>query len=293
VHPHNLHDALYIIRQKDIIAHHTCKHFILLKPSDISIGLFLSKGSSRYSEETHLMLAAIYNNRLNEIIEEPMGHWGTTFWDTVSTFGTSSTYPVFHVIIDHRKLQLQTAITHGQQQILNHLSKLLDTETMADVNFIVKGQEVKAHSAIVVSGSPVMVAMFETGKFQKSLTKKVEIKDIDPSIFRQMPRYLYTGEAPKLEWTSQTELLFLAADKYQIDGLKKICEESLVDNLCLRNAVHLLVLADLHYSTKLFEGSLNCLKKNKKDIWNRPEWKQLMENYPDLFFQLIKFKFKY
>jgi speckle-type POZ protein len=232
------------------------------------------------------MVAAIYNNQLNEMIEQPTGVWSTTYCDTVSTFGLSSTCPVFQVIIDHRKLnQLQTAITHGQQQILNHLSKLLDTETMADVNFIVKGQEVKAHSAIVVSGSPVMAAMFETGKFKESLTKKVEIKDIEPSTFRQMLRYLYTGETPKLEWTNQTELLFLAADKYQIDGLKKICEESLVDNLCLRNAVHLLVLADLHYATKLLEGSLNCLKKNKKDIWDRTEWKQLMENYPELFFR--------
>ena len=232
------------------------------------------------------MVAAVFNNQLKEIKEQPAGQWGPVFWDTVSTLGLNSIYPVFQVIIDSRKLdQLKPAITHGQQQILNHLSKLLDTETMADVNFIVRGQEVKAHSAIVVSGSPVMAAMFEAGNFKESLTRKVEIKDIEPSTFRKMLRYLYTGEAPKLELTSQTELLFLAADKYQIDGLKKICEENLVVNLVLKNAVHLLILADLYYAQKLFEGSLTCLKKNKKVIWNRPEWKQLMKNYPDLFFR--------
>jgi BTB/POZ domain len=47
-------------------------------------------------------------------------------------------------------------------------------------------------------------------------TKEVEIEDIEPSVLKEMLRYLYTGRAPNLDEDDMTEPLFLAADKYQI-----------------------------------------------------------------------------
>jgi len=49
-------------------------------------------------------------------------------------------------------------------------------------------------------------------------TKVVEIEDIEPSVLKEMLRYLYTGKAPKLDEDDMTEPLFLAADKYQIEA---------------------------------------------------------------------------
>ena len=168
--------------------------------------------------------------------------------------------------------------------MLTHLSNLLDTQSMTDVTFIVKGEKIGAHSAIVLSGSPVICAMLEKGNFKEGATKEVKIDDIDPLVFKEMLRYLYTGKAPKLEEDEMTEPLFLAADKYQIEALKDLCEQSLISKLNLENVVVYLVLAHLHSAPQLLEASLMFLEEHKKEVWTRPEWKQMIKSYPDLFF---------
>jgi speckle-type POZ protein len=166
-----------------------------------------------------------------------------------------------------------TNFAKGERQVLAHLSKLLDTQSMADVTFIVKNERIGAHSAIVVSGSPVICAMLEEDKFKEGRTKEVEIEDIEPSVFKEMLRYLYTGRAPKLDEDDMTEPLFLAADKYQIEALKDLCEQSLISKLDDLSIVHYLVLAHLHSAPQLLEESLMFMEEHKKEVKARPEWK--------------------
>jgi speckle-type POZ protein len=81
-----------------------------------------------------------------------------------------------------------------------------------------------------------------------------------------------------------TEPLFLAADKYQIEGLRVLCEQSLIAKLNMQKIVHYLVLAHLHSAPKLLEASLKFLVSHKTEVWSRSEWKELMKTYPDLFY---------
>jgi speckle-type POZ protein len=177
-----------------------------------------------------------------------------------------------------------TSFVDGERQVLTHLSKLLDTQSMADVTFVVKNEKISAHSPIVVSGSPVICAMLEEDKFKEGRTKTVKEDEIDPVVFKEMLRYLYTGRAPKLDEDDMTEPLFLAADKYQIEALKDLCEQSLISKLKLETVVHYLVVAHLYTAPQLLEASLKFLVSRKTEVWTRPEWKELMKTYPDLFF---------
>ena len=172
----------------------------------------------------------------------------------------------------------------GERQVLTHLSKLLENQSLSDVTFVVKNEKIGAHSAIVVSASPVICAMLEEDKFKEGRTKVVEVDDIDPSVFKEMLRYVYTGKAPKLDEDAMTEPLFLAADKYQIKGLMYFCEQSLISKLNIQQVVHYLVLAHLHSALQLLEASLKFMVSHKTQVWSRPEWKELMKTYPDLFF---------
>lgn len=63
--------------------------------------------------------------------------------------------------------------------------------------------------------------MFQQGKFKESSTKLVEIEDVDPHVFRQLLKFLYAGQVPELKNADVMEPLFLAADKYQADALKR------------------------------------------------------------------------
>ena len=168
--------------------------------------------------------------------------------------------------------------------MLTHLSKLLDTQSMSDVTFIVKNEKIGAHSAIVASASPVICTMLETDKFKEGRDKVVEVDDIGPSVFKEMLRYLYTGKDPQLNEDEMTEQLFLAAHKYKIEALKNFCEQSLISKLNVQTAVHYLVVAHLRTAPLLLEASLEFLVEHKKEVRTRPEWNELLNNHPDLFF---------
>jgi hypothetical protein len=229
---------------------------------------------------------------MQEMVEAERGTWECVPWLYASTIydatdyyairGFGSSLPVsaaFQLILQFK----DTSFAEGERQVLSHLSKLLDTQSLSDVTFVVKNEKIGAHSAIVVSASPVLCAMLAEDKFKGNI-KTVQVDDIEPVVFKEMLRYLYTGKAPKLIEDTMTEPLFLAAHKYQIESLKDLCEQTLIGKLNMQTVVHYLVMAHLYTAPQLLEASLKCLVKHKKKVWTRPEWKELMKSYPDLFF---------
>ena len=227
------------------------------------------------------------------MLETDRGSWECVPWLYASTIydasdyyairGYGSSLPVsatFQLILEFKDM----SFAEGERQVLSHLSNLLDTQSMADVTFVVKNEKIGAHSAIVVSASPVIRVMLAEDEFKEVHAKTVQVDDIEPVVFKEMLRYIYTGKAPKLIEDTMTEPTFLAAHKYQIEALKDLCEQSLIAKLNLETVVHYLVLAHLYTAPQLLEASLRCLVKNKKKVWARSEWKELMKIYPDLFF---------
>jgi len=212
---------------------------------------------------------------MKEMISTDRGAWASVSWPAKSIF-----HATYQLILEFR----EASFADGERQVLTHLSNLLDTQSMADVTFIVKNEKIGAHSAIVVSASPVICAMLEEGTFGEGRNRVIEVDDIEPAVFKELLRYLYTGKAPMLDEDDMTEPLFLAADKYQIEALKDLCEQSLIARLKLETAVPNLVLAHLYTAPQLLEASLKFLVSRKTEVWLRPEWKELMKNYPDLFF---------
>ena len=172
----------------------------------------------------------------------------------------------------------------GINHVVENMSRLLRSEEASDITFIVKGEKIHAHKNILFATSPVM-AVFQKHHFKEGCSSTVEIDDIDSQVFRQLLRYMYTGTAPQLEEDSMTEPLFLAADKYQVEGLKLSCVNSLISKLSLENAVRYLVMGYLHSVSELKKASLECLKRHREAVWDRPEWNQLMKSYQDLFFE--------
>jgi speckle-type POZ protein len=190
------------------------------------------------------------------------------------------------MFLGKNSVQLIIEFEHSdvRQHIPPHFAHLFDSRIMADVKFKVKDEEIGAHLAIVVSASPVMAAMLEADKFKEGVTRTVTINDMEPSVFKEMLRYVYTGTVPQLQ--QMAESLFVAADRFQIQGLKDLCTEQLIQQLDLNNAVRYLVLGHLHSVPQLLEASRQCLEKNKNGLWDRSDWKNFAQSYPDLFYQV-------
>jgi speckle-type POZ protein len=176
----------------------------------------------------------------------------------------------------------------SETHLADQYAKVLENQKMGDVKFILQGQEMTAHSDILIAASPVMAAMLEDGKFTEGQTKTITIPDIEPTVFKQLLWYIYTGSAPSLGEESIMMPLYLAADKYQLDALKKICEEGLIQNLKLENAVVYLSWAYSHLLPKLKEASANFLIKHRreKELWAQPEWKELSRSHQKAFHEI-------
>ena len=145
-----------------------------------------------------------------------------------------------------------------------------------------------AHAAILASASPVMAAIFEPGKFKEDQSRVVEITDIEPEVFQQLLRFVYTGNAPLMKEDSVAEQLLIAANKYQMDKMKAECEDTLIDKITLDNAVRFLVTAHLYLAPNLKEASMKCLMKHRIEVWNHPEWYNLNKSYNDLFIEACR-----
>ena len=99
---------------------------------------------------------------------------------------------------------------------------------------------------------------------QPNTCKTVQINDVEPEVFEQMLRYLYTGVVPKMKELAL--LLLVAADKYQFESLKQECEQYLISVLSLDDVIHHLELAKVLSASKLLEASLLHIRQNIKNF---------------------------
>ena len=86
----------------------------------------------------------------------------------------------------------------------------MDSGLFSDVCLCAGGREFKAHKAILATRSPVFGAMFEH-EMEESRKGRVEISDIDPDVFQELLRFIYTGTTPQLQ--GMADDLLAAADK--------------------------------------------------------------------------------
>jgi hypothetical protein len=84
------------------------------------------------------------------------------------------------------------------------------------------------------------------------------------------------------------QALFLAADKYQVDALKEICEECLIHQLEIENVLGHLEWAHLYGAEKLKDAAVTYIVKRRNEVWQLKEWEEFSKSYPDLFFLACK-----
>ncbi|XP_019157283.1 PREDICTED: BTB/POZ and MATH domain-containing protein 3-like isoform X3 [Ipomoea nil] len=147
-----------------------------------------------------------------------------------------------------------------------NLKYLLDSEVGSDIVFQVGEETFKAHKLILAARSPVFKAQF-FGLIGNPNTDKVELEDIEPSIFKAMLQFLYTDQLPNLHEiigststctsTIMMQHLLAAADRFGLDRLKQLCEAKLCEEVTVDTVATTLSLADQHRCLQL---KTICLK---------------------------------
>ncbi|KAF7058613.1 hypothetical protein CFC21_065632 [Triticum aestivum] len=115
------------------------------------------------------------------------------------------------------------------------LAMMWDKQDLTDVSFDVGGESFSAHRLVLATRSPVFRAELY-GVMAESKMASITIHDMEASTFRSMLHYIYHSSLPdagKIDISSpmaQYQHLLVAADRYGVEGLKKICEDKLCCN---------------------------------------------------------------
>ncbi|KAF8745635.1 hypothetical protein HU200_013429 [Digitaria exilis] len=169
--------------------------------------------------------------------------------------------------------------------LAEHLGELLESKVGADVTFAVSGESFAAHKNVLAARSPVFKAEFFGGMMEKS-SGHVEIKEIEPSVFEAMLRFVYTDAVPKLEDKTMD-----VADRYGLDRLKVICECTLAFAIDTSTAATMLGLAERHgcklLKPKCVEFIARGSRENLEAVMQTDGFKDLRVNSPSLLAGLL------
>jgi speckle-type POZ protein len=163
-----------------------------------------------------------------------------------------------------------------------HFAQLLQSQTGADITFLVSGESFAAHKLILAARSPVFMAEF-FGDMKEKSSQSVEIEDMEAAVFKVLLQFIYTdtvpefgqqeaadseaiytdtvpefefeqlGEADAKAATVMAQHLLAAADRYGLDRLKLICAGELTGSISVDTAATTLALAEQHNCPELKE----------------------------------------
>ena len=120
-------------------------------------------------------------------------------------------------------------------------------------------------------------------------SKKVHIPDVRKEVFLEVIKFIYTGNISSEDSTKEhARDILAAANKYELDLLKKRCEAQLVSTLNTSNCLDLLVLGELHEAAKLKMVALDFVSMNFPSLVQQDVYKDFLRQYPDLVFEVNK-----
>merc|ERR1719342_1871137 len=173
---------------------------------------------------------------------------------------------------------------YHQKQLGYDFETLFLSKDHSDLKIRCGGKVYDCHRNILASRSQVFKTMLESNMKEK-LTGEIEIKNICMNVFEDLLKYIYSGVAPNIDAHSQE--LFAAADLYQLEKLKELCELKLCSRFDVSNCIDLLIFGDLYNAQKLKAAALEFVSKNLHKM-KTSEWKESLIAHPALMAEVVE-----
>ena len=110
--------------------------------------------------------------------------------------------------------------------------------------------------------------------FQETKSNRVVVTDLEPEAVVEMIRFIYSNRVQSLERVNRH--LLAAADKYNIQDLKEICERSLCDSMTVENVSGLLLFARDRFSVNLKRKAIDFITRNVEAVTRSSGWNELV-----------------
>uniref|UniRef100_A0A0E0EY41 BTB domain-containing protein n=1 Tax=Oryza meridionalis TaxID=40149 RepID=A0A0E0EY41_9ORYZ len=151
-------------------------------------------------------------------------------------------------------------------EMSRHFADLLASGDGADVEFRVGGETVAAHRVVLAARSRVFRAEL-LGPMKEGVAANgaIQVDDMDAEVFRSLLHFVYTDSLPPETGTpregaaAMAQHLIVAADRYDLERLKLICEERLCEHIGVATAATTLELAERHHCHGLKRACMEFL----------------------------------
>ncbi|XP_042903450.1 speckle-type POZ protein isoform X2 [Parasteatoda tepidariorum] len=178
----------------------------------------------------------------------------------------------------HTTKEVKTQVTQTDANLdfkdADELLRFFKEKDFSFVTLRTPNRDFLVHKAVLCAKSPVFNAMFER-KMKEGDSNMVDIDDIDSQTMATLVQFLHFQPLGDLKWESAVTLYY-AADKYQIDLLKKECVLLLKKELSVENICDALLLADLHQDKNLMSCAQEYFCRNSKLIFISKQWKDFL-----------------
>jgi hypothetical protein len=159
--------------------------------------------------------------------------------------------------------------------LVNDFRRLVNDPGMSDVCFLVDGNEVYAHRAILAVRSEYFRVLLFNGHMRESVqasgdrnvinpASPIELRDVSYSVFLKVLEYLYTDTVQNVTLELGIHLL-VASEQFLLDRLKALCEDIIRRDISVDNVINILVTSHQHNALGLKEIALEFILRNLTD----------------------------
>lgn len=128
-------------------------------------------------------------------------------------------------------------------------------------------------------------AIFEGG-FRESESTVIPVKDIKSDVFQTLLEYLYTDDIEiKLDVAMD---LFVAADHFGVERLKKLCEKKILVSINTENAAEILERANMHHAHGLRQSCMDFILTHFDTVSKTAGFERVGQQNIDLIFEILK-----
>lgn len=169
--------------------------------------------------------------------------------------------------------------------LTSYFAGMVNNSEFADCSFgFEAGEEVFAHK-LVLNRIPYFAELFAKQQLAKEVGA-IRIEGIARSTFLLLLGYLYC-EGDVVQSSNVVEL-FEAADRFGVDRLKAVCQNTMINCLDSSNAGSLFSSADKHNAAHLRALAFNYIVANFDEVSTTPDFEEMGKNRVDLVFEILK-----
>uniref|UniRef100_A0A0N5B282 Speckle-type POZ protein n=1 Tax=Strongyloides papillosus TaxID=174720 RepID=A0A0N5B282_STREA len=185
---------------------------------------------------------------------------------------------------NHDNLDTSINVTTPQSKLSLDYGNMFESSLFYDCVIKVEDTEIKVHKAVLATRSPAFYDIFNSTS-DESQTNIIEIRDFNIEVVREMLKYIYTDEVSDIQ--DMTNEMFEIANKYELDRLKAISEQSMCNSLSVENVLERFALSDKYPTERLKECCEELILKNLEYLTKTKEWDKFVFARPFLLESLF------